>query len=84
MDKEKTDKPQQEKILSQDNVSNHVTHDLGTIFPIATQHLMINYQTAHLFNPSEVDIYPSSSSSSDSNTIYIKATNQLNNRKRTH
>ena len=58
-----------------------MTHNLGTIFPITDQHLMIHQKPTHIINTS-TDLYPSSSLSTTSNTIIIKDIPQINFRKR--
>ena len=83
MDKNKINKPQQQKLISQDNASNQSTHNLGITFPLAKQYQMINHQNTYPFSLLTIDLSPSYSSSSDSNTINIKETNQINYRKRT-
>ena len=57
-----------------------MTHNLGTIFPITDQHLMIHQKPTHIINTS-TDLYPSSSLSTTSNTIIIKDIPQINFRK---
>ena len=64
-------------------MSNHATHNLGRILPLATQRLTTNHQTTHSFNLSTAYLSSSSFSIFDSNTIDIKETNQINYYKRT-
>ena len=63
-------------------MDNLTTHNVGTIFPITSQHIMLNHQYNNIINSPTADIYPSSSSSTTSNSIDIKESTQINFRKR--
>ena len=63
-------------------MDNLTTHIVGTIFPIRNQHIMLNHQYNNIINSPTADIYPSSSSSTASNSIDIKEVNQINFQKR--
>ena len=63
-------------------MDNITTHNLCTIFSITNQHIMLNHQYNNIIKSQTADIYPSSSSSTTSNSIEIKEATQLNFRKR--
>ena len=82
IDKDKTNKRTEQFPQNQGNVKTLTTHNIGTIFPITNQHLMIHHQATHIIKSSTY-LYPSSSSSTASNVIDIKDTPRINVRKRT-
>ena len=82
IENDKINKPQQQNSKAPDNVDNITTHNLCTIFSITNQHIMLNHQYNNIIKSQTADIYPSSSSSTTSNSIEIKEATQLNFRKR--
>ena len=57
--KDKTKKSKQHTPKFQENVNNHMIYNLGTIFPITNQHIMINNQPTHILKYSTTYLYVS-------------------------
>ena len=58
------------------------THNIGTIFPVTNQHILLHHQYNNIINSPSADIFISSSSSTTFNSIDIKEVAHINFRKR--